>query len=148
MLCPSCGASDSKVVDSRSADDGSSIRRRRECLECGARFTTYERLELVPVMIAKKDGTIEPFDRQKLLRSLLTATAKRNISIETLNQLVINVEGEIRDKFRKEVPSHDLGDIVLMHLKDLDKVAYIRFASVYKDFQDLGEFNAELKKLS
>ena len=148
MLCPNCGNGDTKVVDSRSSDDDTSIRRRRECLECGARFTTYERIEQAPVMILKKDGSVEPFDKQKLLRSLLTCTAKRRITLEQLTNLVQNVENEVREKYRKEVSSQVLGDTVLKHLVDLDKVAYIRFASVYKDFQNLNEFNEELSRLS
>ena len=148
MLCPKCGATSSKVVDSRASEDSSSIRRRRECLTCGARFTTYERLEASTLMIEKKDGTVEPFDQQKLLRSLLTATAKRSIPVSKLEQLVTDVEHELRGRFKSDVPSYAIGDQVLLHLKDLDKVAYIRFASVYKDFKDLSEFNAELTKFS
>ena len=148
MLCPKCGALESKVVDSRSSDDGASIRRRRECLSCGTRFTTYERREESPLMIQKKDGSIEPFDSAKLLRSLLTATVKRNIPLAKLEQLVVDVEHELRDRFKGDAPSSALGNQVLILLKDLDKVAYIRFASVYKDFKDLSEFNAELNKLS
>lgn len=148
MLCPKCSHTDSKVVDSRSSEDGSSIRRRRECLACGARFTTYERREESPLMIQKKDGTIEPFDSQKLLRSLFTATVKRNIPVAELEKLVAEVEHELRDKHKSDVASHVLGDQVLFHLKDIDAVAYIRFASVYKDFKDLSEFNAELGKFN
>lgn len=148
MLCPKCGNTESKVIDSRSSEDGSSIRRRRECLSCKARFTTYERREESPLMILKKDGTVEPFDSQKLLRSLFTATVKRNIPVGELEQLVNEVEHELRDRHKSDVPSHVLGDQVLLHLKDLDAVAYIRFASVYKDFKDLSEFNAELGKFS
>ncbi|MCD8199643.1 MAG: transcriptional regulator NrdR [Coriobacteriaceae bacterium] len=148
MYCPKCNYEETKVVDSRSSEDGTSIRRRRECLNCGHRFTTYEREELGPVMIMKKDGTIEPFDHQKLLRSLLTACAKRGISLEALEEVVYTIEDELAEQFQREIPSSALGDIVLQHLKDLDKVAYIRFASVYKDFQDLSEFNAELSKVA
>ena len=148
MRCPKCACLESKVVDSRSSEDGASIRRRRECLSCGARFTTYERREESPLMIQKKDGSIEPFDPAKLLRSLLTATVKRNIPLAKLEQLVIDVEHALRDRFKGDVPSYALGNQVLILLKDLDKVAYIRFASVYKDFKDLSEFNAELNKLS
>lgn len=148
MRCPKCSGLDSKVVDSRSSEDGSTIRRRRECIGCGARFTTYERIEESPLMIQKKDGSVEPFDSNKLLRSLLTATAKRKIPLATLEKLVQNVEHDLRDKYKADVPSQALGNHVLVYLKDLDKVAYIRFASVYKDFKDLSEFNAELNKLS
>lgn len=148
MLCPKCGQVKSKVIDSRSSDDGSCIRRRRECLACGARFTTYERREESPLMITKKDGSTEPFERAKLLRSLLTATAKRNIPLSTLEDLVSEVEHSLRSKHKGEVTSQMLGDQVLRSLESTDKVAYIRFASVYKDFKDLSEFNEELNKLS
>ena len=148
MLCPNCGNKESKVIDSRSFEDGSSIKRRRECLECGTRFTTYERREEIPIMIEKKDGSVQPFDRSKLLRSLLTATAKRNIPLESLERLVDSVENDIRYQYKVPIPSHELGDQVLIRLMDLDKVAYVRFASVYKDFKDLSEFNEELSKLS
>ena len=148
LLCPSCGTTESKVVDSRSSDDGASIRRRRECLACGTRFTTYERLEEMPLIIAKSDGTTEPFDHAKMLRSLLTATIKRDIPLEALDKLVSDVEEGLRDKYRgAAIPSSELGDQVLIRLQDLDKVAYVRFASVYKDFKDLGEFNSELQRL-
>ncbi len=149
MRCPYCGHADSKVVDSRSSDDGLSIRRRRECLECGERFTSYERIEFAPLMILKKNGAVEPFDRSKLLRSLLTATAKRGIPIETLNEFVNTLEVDLQDQFRgKNVSSQVLGDEVLRRLKNIDMVAYVRFASVYKDFKDVNEFTEELKRLS
>ena len=148
MLCPNCGYTESKVVDSRSSDEETSIRRRRECVKCGARFTTYERLEEMPLVIEKSDGSSEPFDRGKMLRSLLTATIKRNIPLPSLEKLVSDVEADLRDKYRSlAVPSSALGDQVLIRLQDLDQVAYVRFASVYKDFKDIGEFNAELKRL-
>jgi transcriptional repressor NrdR len=149
MRCPYCGHADSKVVDSRSSDDGLSIRRRRECLECGERFTSYERIEFAPLMILKKNGAVEPFDRSKLLRSLLTATAKRGIPVETLNEFVNTLEVDLQDQFRgKNVSSQVLGDEVLRRLKNIDMVAYVRFASVYKDFKDVNEFTEELKRLS
>ncbi len=148
MLCPNCGHTESKVIDSRSAKDGSTIKRRRECLSCGTRFTTFERREDLPVMVQKRSGRIEPFDRSKLLRSLVTATVKRNIPLATLQELVDTIENDIRYKYRDPVPSQELGNEVLIRLAKLDKVAYIRFASVYKDFQNLDEFNAELQNLS
>ena len=148
MLCPHCGFPDSKVTDSRPSQDGLSIRRRRECLQCGTRFTTFERYEEEPIMVLKRDGHVEPFERSKLLKSLLTATAKRDIPLETLEQLVASVENDIHVKYRGPIPSTALGDRVLLKMRDLDKVAYIRFASVYKDFQDLAEFNDELAKLA
>lgn len=148
MHCPNCGYTESKVVDSRSSNEETSIRRRRECEKCGARFTTYERFEEMPLIIKKNDGSSEPFNRGKMLRSLLTATAKRDIPIKALEKLVGDVEADLRDKYRSLVVSSSvLGDQVLIRLQDLDKVAYVRFASVYKDFKDIGEFNAELKRL-
>jgi transcriptional repressor NrdR len=148
MRCPSCNYGESKVVDSRSSDEGDSIRRRRECLKCKKRFTTYERREESPLLILKKDGSIEPFERSKLLHGLFTATAKRNIPVEKLEELIDQVENDARTIYRNEVKSKVLGDMVLLRLRDLDKVAYVRFASVYKDFKDLDEFTSELEKLS
>ena len=147
MQCPNCGCVDSKVIDSRSFEEGTSIKRRRECLECGTRFTTYERREEEPVMVSKRDGHIEPFDHAKLLKSLMTATVKRRIPLHVLEGLVDAVENDIRYKYRGPVPSTAVGDQVLIRLQEVDKVAYIRFASVYKDFKDLEEFNEELEKL-
>ncbi len=144
MRCPQCGHLDSKVVDSRSSDDGESIRRRRECTSCGFRFTTYERAGDLPLVVIKKDGTTEPFDREKILRGLITAAVKRDIPLSRLEGLVNDVETELRNTFRNEVISNQLGDMVLVRLFSLDKVAYIRFASVYKDFKDLDEFTSEL----
>jgi transcriptional repressor NrdR len=144
MRCPQCTNLDSKVIDSRSSDDGESIRRRRECTSCGFRFTTYERAGDLPLVVIKKDGMAEPFDREKLLRGLITATVKRDIPLSRLDGLVNDVETELRNTFRNEVPSKQLGDMVLLRLFTLDKVAYIRFASVYKDFKDLDEFTSEL----
>jgi len=148
MRCPVCDNPESKVVDSRSSEDGSSIRRRRECLGCGFRFTTYEHRQESPLLITKKDGTLEPFDRNKLLHGLFVATAKRNIPPAQLEDLIDDVEADVRKKYRNEVSSKTLGDMVLIRLKDLDKVAYIRFASVYKDFKDLDEFTSELNRIS
>lgn len=148
MLCPNCSCKESRVIDSRSFDDGSSIKRRRECLECGTRFTTFERREEEPIMVAKRDGHVEPFDRSKLLKSLLSATAKRNVSLHTLEAFVDMVENDIRFTYKGPIPSSSLGDQILIRLRDLDKVAYIRFASVYKDFKDLDELREELEQLS
>ena len=147
MLCPNCSCNDSRVIDSRSFDDGASIKRRRECLQCGTRFTTFERREEEPIMVLKRDGHVEPFDRSKLLKSLLSATAKRNLSLHTMEAFVDTVENDIRNSYRGPIPSSSLGDQVLIRLRDLDKVAYIRFASVYKDFKDLDELSEELKHL-
>lgn len=148
MLCPNCSCKESRVIDSRSFDDGASIKRRRECLECGTRFTTFERREEDPIMVLKRDGHVEPFDRSKLLKSLLSATAKRNVSLHTLEAFVDMVENDIRNTYRGPIPSSSLGDQVLIRLVDLDKVAYIRFASVYKDFKDIDELREELESLT
>jgi transcriptional repressor NrdR len=147
MKCPFCGHEETKVIDSRVSESQDAIRRRRECLECEQRFTTYERVEEMPLMVTKKDGHREPFDRGKLMRGLVVATVKRNVSPEQLSGLIDDVEAELHNSFRYEISSKQLGDVVLEHLKDLDKVAYVRFASVYKDFQDLDEFTRELKGL-
>jgi len=148
MRCPFCGHDETKVVDSRTSESQDAIRRRRECLACGERFTTYERREEMPLMVVKKGGQPEPFDRAKLIRGLIVATAKRGVPIEKLEALIDDVESELHNSFRYEVDSRQVGDMVLMRLRDLDKVAYVRFASVYKEFQDLDEFMSELKGLS
>lgn len=148
MRCPFCGHDETKVVDSRTSDSQDAIRRRRECLSCSERFTTYERREEMPLMVLKKDGTPEPFDRAKLLRGLLVATAKRDVPIERLESLIDDVESELHNTFRYEVDSRQVGDMVLLRLRDVDRVAYVRFASVYKEFQDLDEFMSELNGLS
>ncbi|WP_165172509.1 MULTISPECIES: transcriptional regulator NrdR [unclassified Adlercreutzia] len=148
MYCPSCGYAESKVVDSRSAEEGASIRRRRECLACAHRFTTYERLGENPIIIIKSDGSSEAFDRQKLMRGLLIACAKRPISPEQIDGLISGIEGDLRSSPRTETRSKDLGDMVLARLANLDDVAYIRFASVYKDFQSIEEFAQALKEMN
>jgi transcriptional repressor NrdR len=147
MRCPFCGHDETKVVDSRVSESQDAIRRRRECLSCEQRFTTYERREEMPLMVTKRDGSAEPFDRGKLLRGLVVATAKRNVPTDALESLMDDIESELHNSFNYEVDSMVLGDMVLVRLKDLDKVAYIRFASVYKSFQDLDEFYVELKDL-
>lgn len=147
MRCPFCGHDETKVVDSRTSDSQDAIRRRRECLKCSERFTTYERREEMPLMIVKKDGATEPFDRAKLMRGLMVATAKRNVPVERLEALIDDVESELHNTFSYEVGSRILGDMVLKRLRDVDKVAYVRFASVYKEFQDLDEFTSELRDI-
>lgn len=147
MRCPYCGSIDSKVTDSRTTDSGDAIRRRRECLSCSERFTTFERLEETPITIIKKGGEREPLDRQKLMAGLLRASVKRHITREQLERLVSDIESDLRNQFKYEVTAKRLGDMVLDKLRDLDKVAYIRFASVYKEFQDVDEFTEELEKL-
>ena len=148
MRCVSCGYSESKVVDSRPSDDGLSIRRRRECLQCGERFTTYERLTEAPLIVIKKDKSAEPFDRTKLVRGLLIATAKRGVEAGVLEGLINDVEAEIRNTLKNEIKSKVLGEMVLERLREIDDVAYIRFASVYRDFKDIEEFQAALKGMN
>jgi transcriptional repressor NrdR len=148
MRCPFCGHDETKVVDSRTSESQDAIRRRRECLSCAERFTTYERREEMPLMVVKKGGEVEPFDRGKLLRGLMVATAKRNVSVERLEALINDIEAELHNTFRYEVDSSLVGDMILRRLREIDKVAYVRFASVYKEFQDLDEFTSELKNLS
>ncbi|MGI5857357.1 MAG: transcriptional regulator NrdR [Candidatus Merdivicinus sp.] len=147
MKCPFCSYMESKVVDSRPAEDSEKIRRRRECLSCGKRFTTYEVIENTPLIVVKKDHSRQIFDRDKLLRGLLRACEKRPISVETLEALVDSIEQNYANAMIKEVSSVDLGEQVLKELKKLDKVAYIRFASVYRDFSDVESFLHELKRL-
>jgi transcriptional repressor NrdR len=148
MRCPFCDHDETKVVDSRTSESQDAIRRRRECLQCAERFTTYERREEMPLMVVKKSGVVEPFDRGKLLRGLMVATAKRNVSVERLEGLINDIESELHNTFRYEVDSSQVGDMILRRLRDVDRVAYVRFASVYKEFQDLDEFTSELKNLS
>ena len=148
MRCPNCGCEESKVVDSRPSEGNDAIRRRRECSRCGFRFTTYERKEEMPLLVVKRDGTKETFDRQKIMRGLVTATVKRNIPVSQLNGLIDDIVRELRDKGCSEVSSHDIGEMVMERLLELDKVAYVRFASVYRDFKDIDEFSAELRSLS
>ncbi|HIW75209.1 transcriptional regulator NrdR [Gordonibacter sp.] len=147
MRCPSCGNIESKVVDSRPSEDGTAIRRRRECLDCGRRFTTYERLGDNPLIVIKTDGSSEAYDRQKLMRGLLTACAKRPISPEQIASLIDSIETELRNASRNEIRSKELGDMALARLAKLDDVAYVRFASVYKDFQNVEEFASALEGL-
>lgn len=148
MRCPVCGFEESKVVDSRSAEDGNAIRRRRECLGCRYRFTTYERLGEHPAIVIKSDGSSEVFDRQKLMRGLLIACAKRSITPEQLDLLITDIENELRSLPKGEIRSKDLGDLVLSRLANLDDVAYIRFASVYKDFKSVEEFSRALTEIN
>ena len=147
MKCPFCGNFDSKVIDSRLTEDNESIRRRRECEKCSKRFTTYERLETQPITVIKKDSTRQPYDRNKILGGLIRACIKRNIGIVTLEKLADDIELEIRNSTSFEITSEKIGDLVLLRLKNLDKVAYIRFASVYKHFDDIEEFKKELEVL-
>ena len=146
MKCPECGYEDSKVIDSRPAEN--KIRRRRECLSCKCRFTTYEMVETIPLMVVKKDNTIEPFDRDKLINRLARATVKRPVQIEDLEKMVEDIVQELKSQFRREVSSDEIGELVLRRLKDIDKVAYIRFASVYRDFNDIDSFVRIISELN
>lgn len=147
MRCPKCGCDESKVVDSRPSENNEAIRRRRECIRCGMRFTTYERREETPLLVIKKDQNKETFDRQKIMRGLVRATVKRNIPITTLNELLDDIESELRDNGINEITSEEIGNMVLKRLLSIDKVAYVRFASVYRDFKDVDEFAEELRSL-
>jgi transcriptional repressor NrdR len=147
MKCPFCGFLEDKVVDSREAKDGDSIRRRRECLECGRRFTSYERIDEIPYMVVKKDGRREIFDRGKVMSGLLRACEKRPISSTQLESIVNEVEKAVQDSTDRELSTNDLGKVIMKRLKGLDKVAYVRFASVYLEFEDVSEFMTELKYL-
>lgn len=146
MKCPECGYEDSKVIDSRPAEN--KIRRRRECLSCKCRFTTYEMVETIPLMVVKKDNTIEPFDRDKLINRLARATVKRPVQIEDLEKMVEDIVQELKNQFRREVSTDEIGELVLSRLKDIDKVAYIRFASVYRDFNDIDSFVRIISELN
>ena len=147
MKCPECGFSEDKVVDSRTTKEGEAIRRRRECLECGRRFTTYEYIERAPLMVVKKNGQREQYTREKLLTGLIRACEKRPVSREDLDKLLDEVEAVIFGKFKTEVQSSELGNEVIDRLHTLDEVAYVRFASVYRQFKDINQFMKEVKNL-
>ncbi len=147
MQCIYCGKDDTKVVDSRSSQEGLAVRRRRQCLHCGRRFTTYEKIEEIPLMVIKKDGRRQPFDRKKLLSGIMKAAEKRPISIEKLEELVDRVERTMQQSFETEVSSCEIGEIVMKYLHSLDQVAYVRFASVYREFKDVNQFMSELKDI-
>lgn len=147
MRCPYCAHIEDKVVDSRESKDGDSIRRRRECLSCGRRFTSYERIDEIPFMVVKKDGRREPFDRGKIVAGLSRASEKRPISYSQLEAIADEVEKSVQDSLDREIPTVDIGKIIMRRLKALDKVAYVRFASVYLEFEDISAFMTELKDL-
>ncbi|MFN8059372.1 MAG: transcriptional regulator NrdR [Vicinamibacterales bacterium] len=147
MKCPFCGHLGDKVVDSRESREGEVIRRRRECLGCGRRFTSYERIDEIPFMVVKKDGTRERFERQKLIAGMLKACEKRPVSVTALEAVADKVEVAMQDKAEKEISTAEIGALVMNELKHLDKVAYVRFASVYRHFRDIGEFMTELRDL-
>ena len=147
MKCPYCNAEDTKVIDSRPAEESNSIRRRRQCESCGRRFTTYEKIETIPVMVSKKDNNREPYDRSKIESGILRACHKRPVSIHQINELVDEIENMIFNREEKEIKSSEIGEIVMDKLKDLEEVAYVRFASVYREFKDVSTFLEELEKL-
>ncbi len=147
MKCPFCGFIESRVIDSRPAEEGSRIRRRRECLECQKRFTTYEIIESLPIVVVKKDKSREPFDRQKLLNGLLRACEKRPVSLDRLERAVDDIETQIQNSLEREVPTTKIGEYVMEQLMRIDDVAYIRFASVYRQFKDIQSFHEAIRKL-
>ena len=147
MKCPFCNSEDTRVIDSRPADDNNSIRRRRLCDECGKRFTTYEKVETIPLIVIKKDNSREQYDRSKIEAGVLRACHKRPVSVNQINKMIDDVETEIFSREEKEIPSSEIGEIVMDKLKDVEEVAYVRFASVYREFKDVNTFMNELKKI-
>ncbi len=147
MKCPYCNAENTRVIDSRPANDNCSIRRRRECDDCGKRFTTYEKIETIPLIVIKKDKNREAYDRKKIQDGILSSCHKRPVPIEKIEETIDAIESDIFHLERREISSTDIGEIVMNHLKDLDEVAYVRFSSVYREFKDVNTFMNELKKL-
>lgn len=147
MKCPYCSCQEDKVIDSRPTDEGATIRRRRECLNCRKRFTTYEKVESLPIMVIKKDGSREPYDRDKVGKGVLRATEKRSVSADEIERMLDSIEYHISNSLEREVTSEFIGELVMEKLRDLDEVAYVRFASVYRQFKDINTFMNELKKL-
>ena len=147
MKCPFCGEDSTKVIDSRHTEDGHAIRRRRECDACGKRFTTYEKIEQMILMVIKKDGSREAFDRNKIMNGIIKACEKRPVSIASIENIVADIERGLNNMMEKEIESKIIGEVIMEHLKDLDEVAYVRFASVYRQFKDVNTFIAEIEKL-
>ena len=147
MKCPYCDYFESKVIDSRPTDEGQAIRRRRECINCNKRFTTYEKIEEIPIIIVKKDGNRQAYDRNKLLNGILKSCEKRPVSISTIEQIVDDIEKNLSNSLEKEITSVVIGEMVMNKLKNVDEVAYVRFASVYRQFKDVNSFMEELKKI-
>ena len=147
MKCIYCGFHESKVVDTRPLDDGASIRRRRECMKCSRRFTTYEKAEFVPVMVIKKGGRREAFDIEKIRRGIIKACEKRSVSMDVIDSMALSIEKQVQNSDKQEINVKDIGDMVMHALKEVDEVAYVRFASVYREFKDVSTFMEELKKL-
>lgn len=147
MKCPYCGHSDSKVLDTRTTDEGTTIRRRRECIKCGQRFTTYEKVEQSPIMVIKKDGNRQAFDRDKILNGMIKSCEKRPVSADDMEKSVDRIEKKIQNSMKKEISSFEIGEMVMDELKELDEVSYVRFASVYREFKDLQSFVDELEMI-
>lgn len=147
MKCPYCSCQEDKVIDSRPTDEGATIRRRRECLNCHKRFTTYEKVENLPIMVIKKDGSREPYDRDKVRKGILRATEKRSVSADEIERTLDSIESQISNSLEREVTSEFIGELVMEKLRELDEVAYVRFASVYRQFKDINTFMNELNKL-
>ena len=147
MKCPYCGYAEGKVIDSRPTDEGSSLRRRRECLKCQRRFTTYEKLETVSIAVIKQDNSRQPYDREKIIRGRMRACEKRPVRLSIMEKIADDIEGELYQSMEKEVTSTDIGERVMSYLKEVDEVAYVRFASVHKHFSDIETFMTELEKL-
>ncbi len=147
MRCPFCGSNNDRVIDSREINEGREVRRRRECLTCGRRFTTYERIDTIPLMVIKKDGRREPYQREKVIRGIMKACEKRPVSTETIESIADEVEALFQNPMRAEISTQEIGSLIMEKLKEIDKVAYVRFASVYKEFKDVEEFYRELENL-
>lgn len=147
MKCPYCEYYESKVVDTRPTEEGQAIRRRRECIQCAKRFTTYEKIEEIPIVVVKKDGNRQTYNRNKLLNGILRACEKRPVSMDTIEEIVDDIEKNLHNSLKKEITSVDIGEMVMNSLKDIDEVAYVRFASVYRQFKDVNSFMEELKEL-
>ena len=147
MKCPFCGFAESKVIDSRPAEEGATIRRRRECLACGKRFTTYEIMERLPLIVVKRDGSRQTFDKIKIMNGMLRACEKRPVSVDALEKITDEIEQELQNSLEREVSTTEIGEMVMTRLKDIDEVAYVRFASVYRQFKDVNTFLEELQKL-
>jgi len=147
MKCPFCGNDEDKVIDSRPADEGLAIRRRRECMSCNERFTTYEKVENLPLVVIKKDGTRQPFDRDKIISGIMKACEKRPVSTEQVESIVNSIESQTQNSLKREISSNELGEMVMDKIKDIDEVAYVRFASVYRQFKDVNSFFNELSDI-
>lgn len=147
MRCPFCGHDEDKVIDSRPSDEGAAIRRRRECISCNARFTTYEKVENLPLVVIKKDGTREPFDRDKMISGIMKACEKRPVTTAQIENLVNSIESQSQNSLKREIMSQEIGEMVMERLKSIDEVAYVRFASVYRQFKDVNSFLEELNEM-